>query len=293
MKRMKLGLFLALTTALVSASAKAQVNAVLPSAMSQFVDGAGAPYAGGRVYFYVPGTTTPANTWQDPYQLTLNSNPVVLDGNGRAIIWGNGTYREVLQDQAGNTIWDQLTTSAQVPTGTGTGVYVFQTGPTIASANLTGVPIAPTAAPGTNTLQLANTAFVTAAIAAIVPPMNAVPSKAIMAFDLAACPAGWVTANGTGGTPDMRGVVARGQDLGRGLDTSGTALGGYEADQFQTHTHAAAAGSFMITPGVVAAGTSGAVSTWGSTPNTGSANSGSYGGETRAKATVLLYCMKS
>ena len=278
---------------LASGFAAAQVNVVLPSAMSQFSDGNGTPYAGGKVFFYIPGTTTPQATWQDPYQTTLNSNPVVLDGNGRAIIWGSGTYREVLQDQYGNTIWDQLTTSAQVPAGTGTGLYVFQQSPSIANANLTGVPVAPTAALATSTTQVATTAFVAAAIAAIVPPVNAVPSGAVLAFDLAACPSGWVVANGTGGTVDMRGVVARGLDQGRGLDKSGTGLGGYEADMFQQHTMGSAAGSFMSSPGGAILGVSGAIGTWGTTGSTGGANSGNYGYETRAKATVVLYCQKS
>lgn len=89
--------------------AAAQTAAILPNAMTQFVDGNGVPYAGGRVYFYIPGTTTPSPTWQDPNQTTANSNPVVLDANGRAIIWGNGEYREILQDPLGNVVWDQIT----------------------------------------------------------------------------------------------------------------------------------------------------------------------------------------
>ncbi len=114
---------------------------------------------------------------------------------------------------------------------------------------LTGTPVAPTQTLGDATTAVATDAFVAAAIAAIVPPTNAVPSGAIMAFNLAACPAGWVAANGTGGTLDMRGVVARGLDNGRGLDTSGTGLGGYEADMFQTHTMAAPGGGFLTLTG--------------------------------------------
>ncbi len=89
--------------------AAAQTVGILPNAMSQFIDGNGAPYAGGKVYFYIPGTTTLKNTWQDGGQVTLNANPVTLDANGRATIFGSGQYREVLQDQFGNTIWDLLT----------------------------------------------------------------------------------------------------------------------------------------------------------------------------------------
>lgn len=91
--------------------AQAQSIALLPNAETQFSDANGAPFTGGKVYFYVPGTTTPKATWQDSGGTTLNTNPVILDSAGRAIIWGNGSYREILQDQFGNTIWDQITSA--------------------------------------------------------------------------------------------------------------------------------------------------------------------------------------
>jgi len=50
-----------------------------------------------------------------------------------------------------------------VTTSTGSGANVLGTSPTIASPALTGTPTAPTASPGTNTTQVATTAFVTAA----------------------------------------------------------------------------------------------------------------------------------
>ena len=93
---------------------------LLPNGMQQFVDGNGAPYANGSVYFYVPGTTTLKNTWADPLQLTLNPNPVPLDGNGRAIIYGIGQYQQVLYNAVGVEVWSQLTaapgTTASGPT---------------------------------------------------------------------------------------------------------------------------------------------------------------------------------
>jgi hypothetical protein len=87
-------------------------QSLLPNGMQQFSDGNGVPYANGYVYFYVPNTTTPAPTYLDNGLTTANANPVRLDANGRAIIWGTGTYRQVLQDQFGNTIWDTI---VQVP----------------------------------------------------------------------------------------------------------------------------------------------------------------------------------
>jgi hypothetical protein len=100
---------------------------LLPNGEQQFIDGNGVPYAGGFVYFYIPSTSTLKNTWQDAAEMILNTNPVVLDGAGRAIIYGDGVYRQVLQDSLGNTIWDQETTglsndSITLPENGGTGI---------------------------------------------------------------------------------------------------------------------------------------------------------------------------
>lgn len=93
---------------LLVSRALAQSQTLLPPAELQFSDPNGAPYAGGKLYTYIPATTTPKLTWQDPNATVPNTNPIVLDSAGRAIIWGSGEYREVLLDQFGTTIWDQL-----------------------------------------------------------------------------------------------------------------------------------------------------------------------------------------
>jgi hypothetical protein len=82
---------------------------LLPKAKTQFFDGNGKPLAGGSVYFYIPNTSTFKSTWQDPSQTILNTNPVILDASGEALIWGAGTYRQVVYDVNSNLIWDQLT----------------------------------------------------------------------------------------------------------------------------------------------------------------------------------------
>lgn len=87
----------------------------LPPGKRQFLDANGAPLADGLVYYYVPSTSTPKDTWTDQAQTTLNINPVELDGDGYAVIWGAGAYRELVKDSDGNTIWDQVTTAEYDP----------------------------------------------------------------------------------------------------------------------------------------------------------------------------------
>lgn len=94
---------------------------LLPPGEITFLDADGNPLAGGEVYFYVPNTTTPKDTWQDADQATLNTNPVVLDSAGRAIIYGSGTYRQIVKDSLGNTIWDQETADTASSTSTAWG----------------------------------------------------------------------------------------------------------------------------------------------------------------------------
>lgn len=82
---------------------------ILPLAETQFVDQNGLPIALGTVAFYIPNTLTPKDTYQDSAASSLNANPVSLDAAGRALIWGIGTYRQIVKDLNGNTIWDQIT----------------------------------------------------------------------------------------------------------------------------------------------------------------------------------------
>lgn len=84
---------------------------LLQNGEQTFFDDNGIPLALGEVYFYIPNTSTPKDTWQDAGGSTLNTNPVTLDAAGRAIIYGEGSYRQVVKDVDGNLIWDQLTAS--------------------------------------------------------------------------------------------------------------------------------------------------------------------------------------
>lgn len=63
-----------------------------------------------------------------------------------------------------------------------------------------------------------------------------VPTGAIMAFNLNTCPTGWAKANGTAGTPDLRGEFIRGLDDGRGINP-GRILASNETGSIQSHQH--------------------------------------------------------
>jgi microcystin-dependent protein len=106
---MKQSRFLAGLCLAVFLSVAANSATLLPNGKQTFVDANGKPLAGGTVTLYVPGTTTLKNSYRDAGQATLNTNPIVLDAAGRAVIYGAGTYRQVVKDQAGNLIWDQIT----------------------------------------------------------------------------------------------------------------------------------------------------------------------------------------
>lgn len=88
----------------------------------QFCDQNGLPYAGGQVFTYAAGTSTPQATYTDGTGDTPNANPVVLDAAGRAEIWlGSGAYKIVLEDVNNNVIWTIDDVEGEVASGGGLG----------------------------------------------------------------------------------------------------------------------------------------------------------------------------
>jgi len=104
---------------------------------------------------------------------------------------------------------------------TGTGSMVLSASPT-----LTGVPVAPTAAPGTSTTQIATTAFALA---------NGIPSGSIVLWSgsIASIPSGWVICDGTNSTPDLRNRFI----VGAGSTYAVAATGGTADAIVVSHTH--------------------------------------------------------
>lgn len=109
------------------------------------------------------------------------------------------------------------------------------------SPSLTGTPTAPTASTGTNTTQLATTAFVQTALS------GAFSTGMIMMWSgtIATIPTGWVLCNGSNSTPDLRNKFI----IGAHSDTAGVAYSTVTGSNTQTggtkdainvsHTHTA------------------------------------------------------
>lgn len=74
----------------------------LAGAGAQFFDSNGDPLAGGLLYTYNAGTTTPVSTYTSRSGAAFNTNPIVLNSSGRtpAEIWleGGVLYKFVLKD---------------------------------------------------------------------------------------------------------------------------------------------------------------------------------------------------
>ncbi|QBQ99261.1 glycosyl hydrolase family 28-related protein [Paraburkholderia pallida] len=92
-----------------------------PMAVQRFCDNNGNPLAGGQLYTYQAGTTTPQATYTDSTGSTPNANPVALNARGEASVWLalGQVYKFVLQDSFGNTIWTQDQVGSLVGSGSG------------------------------------------------------------------------------------------------------------------------------------------------------------------------------
>lgn len=74
----------------------------------------GKPLAFGKLYTYQARTNSPKDTYQSEDQQVANSNPVILNGEGYANVYLDGSYKMVLKDSNENEIWssDPVTSSS-------------------------------------------------------------------------------------------------------------------------------------------------------------------------------------
>ena len=147
-----------------------------------------------------------------------------------------GNANKYLQTDGTNSSWDAISLSTADITGTlavangGTGVTSSTGSGSVvlsASPTFTGAPLAPTAAYGTSTTQLATTAFVQASL----------PSGVIVMWSgsIASIPGGWLLCNGSSGTPDLRDRFI----VGAGSTYAVAATGGSANATLVSHTHTA------------------------------------------------------
>lgn len=88
------------------------------------VDAYGNPLVGGKLYTYANGTTTPQTTYQDAAGTIANTNPIILDALGSAVIFltAGTVYTFVMKDANDALLWSQDSVSG-AETGT-TGISV-------------------------------------------------------------------------------------------------------------------------------------------------------------------------
>ena len=129
-----------------------------PPPKAQFLDANGAPLAGGKVYTYQAGTTTPLATYTTAGGTTPNANSVILDARGEADIWyaPGVSYKVVLRTSADALIWtvDNIAMSGSMATQNADSVNI--TGGTIGSGVTFAGSITGTATNVTGTVAVAN-----------------------------------------------------------------------------------------------------------------------------------------
>lgn len=142
-----------------------------PPPKAQFIDANGAPLAGGKVYTYAAGTSTPLATYTTSSGATPNTNPVVLDARGEANIWYTTgvSYKVVLKTSADVELWtvDNIAMTGSMATQNSNAVNI--TGGTIGSgvtfngnttgtaSNITGIAAVANGGTGSSTASGART----------------------------------------------------------------------------------------------------------------------------------------
>ena len=99
-------------------------TSLAPTPKLQFFDANGAPLAGGLLYTYEAGSTTPLTTYTDSTGVSANTNPIVLDSRGEANVWLSGdVYKFALYTSVGVLIWtvDNINGSTFASNATGDG----------------------------------------------------------------------------------------------------------------------------------------------------------------------------
>jgi len=107
-------LFVAAFVLVLAVTARCQVQVALaPNPHPQFLNASGAPLAGGFLYTYAAGTTTPLNTYIDATGTIQNPDPILLDSTGapsngsvQTGVWlANNAYKFCAYDSSNVQQW--------------------------------------------------------------------------------------------------------------------------------------------------------------------------------------------
>src|SRR5687768_14049388 len=114
-------------------------------------DANGEPLAGGLLYSYAAGTTTPLATYTTRAGSVANANPVVLDANGEADVWTSPgvDYKFELRSSAGVVQWTVDNVPSPAATDTTTDVAMDPGGRLTLT---TGVPVTTSDVSGATTV---------------------------------------------------------------------------------------------------------------------------------------------
>jgi len=104
---------------------------------AQLFDNNGVPLAGGKIYVYRAGTTTPATTYTNPLGSVSNTNPIIANSSGRLPneIWLDTavSYKFVLQTTTGTLLgtYDNIPAAPQPPVVNDAASVLYEQGYTV------------------------------------------------------------------------------------------------------------------------------------------------------------------
>lgn len=78
----------------------ADVPIQVESLIAGLTNSSGQPLAGGKIYTYSCGTTSNKTTWQDSGKVTPHANPIILDAEGKKLVFADGCYKFRIDNSA-------------------------------------------------------------------------------------------------------------------------------------------------------------------------------------------------
>ena len=147
---------------------------------------------------------------------------LTIAADTKVFVWSDGTSFYEIKSGNVTGVVPVLNGGTGVTTSTGSGSVVLATSPTLG-----GTPVAPTAAVGTDSTQIATTAFV----------RDIIPTGVITMWygSIASIPSGWYLCDGTNSTPDLRDRFI----VGAGSTYGVSATGGSANATLVSHNHSA------------------------------------------------------